>query len=136
MSRVKYGSDHKFDLQLEQALIDERRLGEIFETKRIEKVELKGETVQWEETGNIAIEFRQNGRPSGISTTEADYWVHELKRPATEPDQTFTLVYLMFPMERIKELARTAIREGRVCHRSGDGKRSAVALVRLRDILA
>jgi hypothetical protein len=27
-------------------------------------------------TGNIAIEFRCSGKPSGISTTEADHWIY------------------------------------------------------------
>lgn len=29
------------------------------------------------ETGNIFIEFRQKGRPSGIAVTTADYWLIE-----------------------------------------------------------
>lgn len=28
-------------------------------------------------TGNVFIEFRQKGRPSGLATTEADYWAIE-----------------------------------------------------------
>ena len=28
------------------------------------------------ETGNVAIEYMCNGKPSGISTTKADYWVY------------------------------------------------------------
>jgi hypothetical protein len=43
------------------------------------------------QTDNIAIEYRCDGKPSGISTTEADFWVHELLRDGQ------TLVYLMFP---------------------------------------
>lgn len=134
-AKVTFRADSKYDLQLAQALIDEKRLAEIFEAKRIEKIELKSEQVQWEATGNICIEFRRNGRLSGISVTEADYWVHELKRPASEPGKVFTLVYLMFPVERLKELARAAIRAGRVCRRGGDGGLSQCALVRLEDIL-
>lgn len=132
---VTYGSDSKFDIQLSKALIDERRLGEIFAAGSIEKVELKSETYQWEQTGNICVEFRRNGHLSGISTTEADYWVHELKREATEPGKSFTLVYLMFPIARLKELARAAIKAGRVRHGVGDGGLSDVALIRLKDIL-
>lgn len=29
------------------------------------------------ETGNVFIEFRQKGRPSGLAVTEADYWAIE-----------------------------------------------------------
>jgi len=30
-----------------------------------------------EKTGNIAIEFESRGKPSGVSTTKADYWVYK-----------------------------------------------------------
>ena len=121
--------DRKFDLQLDQALIDERRLLEIFQTGRIERVELKSESFLWERTGNICIEFRQRGKPSGISTTEADYWVHELKRDGA------TLCYLMFPIERLKALCRDAIRRGDCRSGVGDKGRMDVVLLRLKDIL-
>jgi hypothetical protein len=121
--------DRKFDLQLEQALIDERRLADIFTASSIEKIELKSESWQWEQTGNICIEYRCGGRPSGISTTEADIWVHELKRDGA------TLCYLMFPIERLKALCRDAIRRGDCRSGGGDHGRFDVVLLRLRDIL-
>ena len=126
---VERAPHSKFDLQLSQALIDERRLAEIFAAKRIEKVELKSESVMWEETGNICIEYARDGFPTGIAITTADYWVHELKRD-NQP-----LVYLMFPIERLKELCRAARAEGRVRRNCGDGGRQSVVLLRLRDIL-
>lgn len=129
MNEIVQNRDSKFDLQLSAALINERRLGEIFEGARLERIELKSETWQWEQTGNICIEYRCNGRPSGISTTEADVWVHELKRDGD------TLVYLMFPIERLKELAREAIRAGRCRSGVGDGGRFDVVILRLKDIL-
>jgi hypothetical protein len=93
------------------------------------KIELKSETWQWEQTGNICIEYLCDGKPSGISVTEADVWVHELLREG-EP-----LVYLMFPIERLKSLSREAIRAGHWRSGAGDGGRFTVALVRLKDIL-
>ena len=103
---VTLNRDRKFDLQLSQALINERRLAEIFKTGKIEKIELKSESYQWEQTGNICIEFLQNGEPSGLSTTEADMWFHELKRDGE------TLLYIMIPVARLKRLCRQAIKEG------------------------
>lgn len=127
--KIVINRDRKFDLQLSQALINERRLAEIFEQGRIEKIELKSETWQWEQTGNICIEFRCDGRPSGISTTEADYWVHELRRD----DET--LLYLMFPVDRLKRLAREAYKRGRWRSGAGDDGRFDVVLLKLTDIL-
>jgi hypothetical protein len=126
---VSINHDRKFDLQLSQALVNERHLADIFATGRIEKIELKSETWQWEQTGNICVEYRCDGRPSGISTTEADYWVHELRRGDA------TLVYLMFPIDRLKDLTRAAIKAGRHRSGAGDGGRFDVALIALRDVL-
>jgi hypothetical protein len=126
---LAYNRDRKFDIQLSEALINERRLGEIFRDQKIERWELKSETYQWEQTGNICIEYLCDGLPSGISVTEADFWVHELKRDDA------TLVYLMFPIARLKELARKAIRDGRSRSGAGDGGRFTVALIPLREIL-
>lgn len=127
---VHQNRDKKFDLQLSQALIDERRLADVFTNAKIEKIELKSETWQWEQTGNICIEYRCDGQPSGISTTEADMWVHELKRDGK------TLVYLMFPAERLKELCRAAIRAGKCRSNAGDGGRFDVVILPLREILS
>jgi hypothetical protein len=129
MGKISFSRDRKFDLQLDQALIDERRLAEIFEHADIHKTELKSESYQWEQTGNICIEYRQDGHPSGIAATEAGVWVHELKRDGE------TLCYLMFPIERLKELARDAYKAGRHRSHAGDGGRFDVVLLRLRDIL-
>jgi len=126
---VVFNRDAKFDLQLSQALINERRLADIFANARIERIELKSETWQWEQTGNICIEYRQNGEPSGIATTEADCWVHELRRDGQ------TLCYLMFPIQRLKELARKAYAEGRYHEGGGDGGRFCNVLIPLSWVL-
>jgi hypothetical protein len=128
-TKITFGRDNKFDVQLNAALVNERRLGEIFTAAKIEKIELKSETWQWEQTGNICIEYRQNGQPSGIAVTEADYWVHELRRDGC------TLCYLMFPIDRLKELARKAYAEGRFHQGGGDGGRFCNVLIPLADIL-
>jgi hypothetical protein len=109
-------------------LRNERRLADIFTKGKIEKIELKSESWLWERTGNICIEYRQNGRPSGIDATQADYWVHELRR------DDYTLCYLMFPIERLRGLARAAYDEGRY-HEGGDGGRFCNILIPLSEIL-
>jgi hypothetical protein len=130
MSEIVHNRDQKFDLQLSQALIDERRLAAIFAGAKIERIELKSESWLWERTGNICIEYRRAGRPSGISTTEADVWVHELKRDGE------TLVYLMFPIDRLKALCRQAFARGDYRLGGGDGGEFDVILLKLKDILA
>lgn len=123
---ITFNHGKKFDLQLGQAILREHELAGILGSG---KIELKSETWQWEQTGNICIEYLQNGEPSGIAATTADVWVHELRRDDA------TLVYLMFPVERLKALAREAIRAGRWREGAGDGGRFTVALIKLADIL-
>lgn len=132
MEKIRFNDDEKFDIQLSAALVQERRLAAIFGFSEIAdtRIELKTETWQWEQTGNICIEYLRDGKPSGISTCTAEYWSHQLCRPDGE-----TICYLLFPIEQIKELARAAIRAGRWRAGAGDGGRQTVALVRLRDIL-
>lgn len=120
----------KFDIQLSQALIDERRLSDIFTGAKLHKQELKSESWLWEKSGAICIEYRWNGKPSGISTTDADMWVHELKRDGV------TLLYLMFPIERLKELCRSAIRGGQSRKGVGDDGLSDVVLLKLSEVLS
>jgi hypothetical protein len=127
--KVVFNRDQKFDIQLAAALVAERRLADIFVGAKLEKIELKTETWQWEQTGNIAIEFRCDGRPSGISTTEADIWVHELRRDDA------TLLYLMIPIARLKDLCRAAIKAGRWRSNAGDDGRFDVVILPLRELL-
>lgn len=60
-------------------------------------------------TGNLFVEFRQKGRPSGIQTTTADWWAFEYDRDC----------WLIVPTERLKAVARQAYKEGRIA-RGGD----------------
>ena len=54
----------------------EKFVEEVFEGNN--KVEVKTERDIWVTTGNIAIEMRCSGQPSGISTTESSVWIHLL----------------------------------------------------------
>lgn len=117
----------KFDRQLREGHANERRMMEMLGGS---KIELKSESWQWEQTGNICIEYEQAGKPSGIAITEAEIWVHELKRDGR------TLMYLFIPVERLKELCREAFRKGRVRSNCGDGGRTKVVLLRVRDLIS
>lgn len=123
---VLKGNGIKYDLQLSASKQHEIRLAGIFTSfNRVAKLELKTETKQWEDTGNIAIEFACRGKPSGIAATEADVWVHELRRDGA------TLCYLMFTRDRLRELCRNHGRRVK----GGDGGLSDLYILRLKDIL-
>ena len=65
-----------FDLDLKFGKMGEKFVEQVFEGNS--KVEVKTERDIWKTTGNIAIEIRCNGKPSGISTTKSSIWMHYL----------------------------------------------------------
>ena len=66
----------KFDVDLEFGKSGEYKFKQIFSDG--DKIEVKTERDIWAKTGNIVIEIECWGKPSGLSTTQADYWVHQL----------------------------------------------------------
>ena len=65
-----------FDIDLEFGKMGEEFVADVLEGNS--KIEVKTERDIWLTTGNIAIEMRCNGEPSGISTTDATVWIHLL----------------------------------------------------------
>ena len=69
---MEHNSDFKFDLKVGQ--VAEKELGEIFSNCTIEvKRDLKAL-----DTGNVFVEYMSRGKPSGLSTTEADWYCFNL----------------------------------------------------------
>ena len=69
-----------YDLKVKEDMLF-GKLGEKFTEELFEgnnKIEIKTERDMWMRTGNIAIEIRCKGVPSGISTTESSVWIHLL----------------------------------------------------------
>ena len=70
----------EYDLHVKEDMLF-GRIGEEFTRDLFEgntKMEIKTERDIWKTTGNIAIEIRCKGKPSGISTTESSVWLHLL----------------------------------------------------------
>ena len=67
----------KFDIDLKYGQMREKQVSNIFANK---KIEIKTERDWWDKTGNIALEYECNGKPSGISATTSDYWIHILAK--------------------------------------------------------
>jgi hypothetical protein len=65
---MDYNSDFKFDLCVGQ--LEEKELGNLLSNKTIEvKTDLRAI-----KTGNVFIEYYSRNKPSGISTSHADYY--------------------------------------------------------------
>ena len=65
-----------FDLDLEFGKLGEEFVRDMQLGNK--KIEVKTERDIWKTTGNIAIEIRYKGGPSGLSTTESNVWIHLL----------------------------------------------------------
>jgi hypothetical protein len=63
------------------------------------------------ETGNVFLEFRQHGKPSGLATTTAEFWAIEVDREC----------WVVMATERLKAIARQAAREPGRRRKGGDG---------------
>ena len=85
----------KFDIDLKYGKVREKKIAEMFQNK---KIEVKSERDMWKRTGNIAIEFESYGKPSGINSTESDYWFHNL---CIGSDTFCTLVFDTKSLKRI-----------------------------------
>ena len=96
-----------FDLDLEFGKLGEDFVRDMQVGNK--KIEVKTERDIWKTTGNIAIELRYRGNPSGLSTTESSVWVHLLSHNGVIEGGFMFKVDLL--KEKIKKL-----------HKSGDLK--------------
>ena len=117
-------NNNKFDIDLQYGQVREEELSDILQN---EKIEVKTERDKWKETGNICIEFRCRDKESGIAVTKAKWWVHVL----ADGDDTYCM--LMFPTDKLKEIARKAVVDGKVVY-GGDDNLSKMVLIPLKEI--
>lgn len=94
-----------FDLDLRFGQEREGVLGNIFAGNL---VEVKSDRQCWR-TGNLFVEFRCGGKPSGLAVTLADYWAFEYRADR----------WLIVRTGELKRLCRVALEQGRVA-RGGD----------------
>lgn len=86
----------------------------------IDKVEVKSDRIgKW--TGNIAIEYECNYKPSGITSTCSDYWVYFVEGVG---------VY-KFHIDNLREIFKNNIYK---CISGGDGYRSKMKLIPMTEL--
>jgi len=116
---VEYNSDFKYDLKVGQ--LQEKWLAELLQNK---KIEVKRD-FRASQTGKVFVEFFCRGKPSGISTTEAEYWAFILDGETV----------VLLPTEKMKALTEEAKQSGRVVS-GGDSNLSQGALIKIERLLA
>ena len=116
---MKYSSSFTYDLHLGEQAEDWAK--ELFGNA---KIEVKLDSMA-HKTGNMFIEVYSRNKPSGISTTEADYWVYKFSNSGTA---------IVISTQRLKELVRKFYRENGFTE-GGDNNTSLGVLVPLVYIL-
>lgn len=124
------GYNPKFDLDLQYGEEGEKWLRWLGTDQA--KVEVKTERDQWATTGNAVFEFRSRGKPSGIATTQSDYWVHNFHLKGR------SVMSFVFQTSDLKAFLRTCYSSkgyaGSRITVGGDDNTSDVVLVPIRSL--
>jgi hypothetical protein len=67
-----FNKDNRFDIKLTLGELGERWL--VWMGCKEARVEAKAEQGIWINSGNAVFEYMSRGKPSGISTTDSDWW--------------------------------------------------------------
>ena len=112
----------KFDIDLEFGQMGEEFVRDLQNGNN--KIEVKTERDIWKTTGNIAVEIRCNGKPSGISTTGSNIWIHLLSdNNKIVGGYIFSVDYLKKKIIDLKEKGKLKLVMG------GDFNASQMALI-------
>lgn len=117
-NNLEYNNDFKYDLKVGQ--LTEKWLGELLSGKTLEvKRDFRASR-----TGKVFVEFFCRGKPSGIATTEADFWAFVI-------DGNYVVI---LPTEALKEIVEFHKEKGWVMS-GGDNNVSQGALVRVERLI-
>lgn len=118
---MEYNNDFKHDLKVGQ--LKEEALGEIFNGSTIE---VKYDQQAYN-TGNIFVEYQSRGKPSGLSTTQAEYYCYVL---SNDTGDTFHLM----KTDMIKNKCRAYMKTKRDIV-GGDSNTSKGILLPIKELL-
>jgi len=120
---IKTKANKKFDIDLKYGQVREKQVSNIFANK---KIEVKTERDWWAKTGNIALEYECNGKPSGITATKSDYWIHILAKDKKNH------CMLVFEVSRLKKI----VKKYKDTHTRmvGDGGRSKCVILPIKKL--
>ena len=119
---MKYNNDFKFDLKF-GVQEGETWFDEIVSNR---KFEVKTDRLS-AKTGNIYIEYESRGKPSGIKTTQADYWVYKVTESKAIVIKTQELIQIVRQLIIDKKAIPNV--------RGGDNNTSLGVLVKIKDLV-
>ena len=119
---MNFNNDFKFDLEFGQ-LDGETWFHELVTNK---KIEVKSDR-KTAETGNIYIEYWSRGKPSGIATSQSDFYVYKVAE-----DQA-----ILISTSQLKKKLKQLVEEGKAKKdvRGGDNNTSLGILCKLKDLI-
>lgn len=116
-----------FDIDLNFGKIGENKVVNMFEGNG--SIEVKTERGSWQKTGNIAIEVKYKGKPSGLSTTKAKTWIHLLSQDLN------ILGGFIFEVNKLKKRVKdlTILKRARIV-KGGDNNDSTIVLLPIKEM--
>ena len=115
----------KFDIDLKYGKVREQMIVDMLQDK---KIEVKSERDIWQTSGNIAVEYESYGKPSGINSTESDYWFHNL----CIGDETFATI--VFETKNLKKIIDNLDYKRSV--KGGDNNASCMYLLNIQKLFS
>tara|TARA_Y100001963_G_scaffold66303_1_gene92411 strand:- start:580 stop:975 length:396 start_codon:yes stop_codon:yes gene_type:complete len=120
--------EKNFDIDLDFGKKGEKLILEIFEGNS--SIEVKTERDKWLDTGNLVIEYRYKGNPSGISVTKAKWWIHILM---LNGKMKFSFI---FPVSVLKRKIKSMLADGTArTTMGGDDNMSSLILVPIKGVI-
>jgi hypothetical protein len=119
---MNFNNDFKFDLEF-GVLDGETWFHELVTNK---KVEVKSDR-RTSETSNVYIEYWSRGKPSGISTSQADFYVYKVGEDKA----------ILISTSQLKQRIKQLVEEGkaRMNVKGGDNNTSLGILCKLTDLI-
>jgi hypothetical protein len=115
---MEYKNDFRYDLKVGHK--GERYLAAVLEGSTIEV-----KTDSWiAKTKRVAVEFESRGKPSGIATTEADYWCFIFNSSDTKKS------FIMVDTDKLKDISRRYWEMGSIKN-MGDNNTSRAVMIPL-----
>ena len=118
---MKYSSSFTHDLAFGEKAED--WANDIF--KGGKKIEVKYDRIA-HRTGNVFIEYESRNKPSGIATTDADYWIYKLEN---------TECAIIFPVPYLKNKLREYFNQQQYLIIGGDQNTSKGFLVPIQKLI-
>ena len=123
-----------FDFDLARGVNSEKSIGKILGLDK-DKFEVKSEFGFWQKSGNLCIELAYKGKPSGLRSTKAKYWIHRFMF-----NQDICIGQWITEVTVLKQIVRRFLKENKkrksqIIRMLGDNFQSRCVLIPMSDFV-